>query len=235
MILTKIAPKDSQVSYGFEIEDEIGGGVKKRIFEQNVIIAHFNKFCLVTIYAPNAVSTLSEQRIRMRREWDQALETCLQELKEKHPDQVLIVIGDFNVCHNIKVDVHADLISKNEEEEPMDDEEIMDEEEIIRTETEKEELLQQHSQNKISSNQHPHINASEIKRMLSKNFKQLLQKTGLVDTFRERNPGAKRWTYWNTRKKARNQDRGRRLDYALAEKSMLENNMIISSSILGDI
>jgi len=62
--------------------------------EGRVIVAEYESFYLVNVYAPNAQSGL--KRLPVRLEWDQKLQAMLLSLDEIKP---VILCGDLNVAH----------------------------------------------------------------------------------------------------------------------------------------
>jgi len=84
MVLTKQKPLS--VKNGLPAQPAEGEG--------RVIVAEFDSFYLVNVYAPNAQSGL--KRLSERLEWDQKLQAMLLSLDEVKP---VILCGDMNVAH----------------------------------------------------------------------------------------------------------------------------------------
>ena len=237
MVLTKIAP--IKVSIGFKNRNSCNN--KKREFNQNVITLRFKKFTLVGVYAPKSVTvTATQTKQDARARWDLALLNYLQGMQLKKPKQALIVIGDFNVCHSMELDVHPDLLlltiknlkesnqassrsyCKAEKTPSLPAQQPEQEEEEGQTPN------REKKTNNLSTTKSPF---EEV----TKNFERLLHCTELVDTFRRFHPNAKKWTYWNNQYQAREEDRGRRLDYALVDMNLMKNRHIKNSSIIDEI
>ena len=53
-----------------------------------------------------------------------------------------------------------------------------------------------------------------------KSFKSILENCELIDTFRNKNPTIVKYTYWSNMRKARENNRGWRIDYILISKSL---------------
>ena len=69
-----------------------------------------------------------------------------------------------------------------------------------------------------------------VKEFERANFKQLLA-LGYIDTMRSKHKNDKLWTWWDTRSRARDKDRGWRLDYFLTSKK----SIIKEADILKDV
>ena len=74
------------VSYGI--------GIDEHDHEGRVITLEYDKFCLVTVYTPNAQEEL--RRLDYRMTWEDAFQAYLHQLDAKKP---VIVCGDMNVAH----------------------------------------------------------------------------------------------------------------------------------------
>lgn len=54
-----------------------------------------------------------------------------------------------------------------------------------------------------------------------KSFKSIIENCDLIDTFRNKNPTTIKYTYWSNMRKARENNRGWRIDYILTSKSFI--------------
>jgi len=84
-ILTKYKPMC--VKYGF--------GIPKHDQEGRLLTAEFEKFYLLTCYAPNVGGNLNKLDYRTK-EWDPDFRQYINELKKKKP---VVLCGDLNVAH----------------------------------------------------------------------------------------------------------------------------------------
>ena len=74
----------------FELKDEFGDANR----EGRLITAEFEQFWIVGTYSPHTKRNL--ERLRVKREWDDALLTHIQAMERTKP---VVVCGDFNIAH----------------------------------------------------------------------------------------------------------------------------------------
>ena len=88
-ILSKEKPISVQKGMGIEIHDQEG----------RILTTEFEHFFLVNVYVVNSSSGL--KRLDYREQWDKDFLNYLKSLEETKP---VIVLGDFNVCHQ-RIDI----------------------------------------------------------------------------------------------------------------------------------
>jgi len=78
---------------------EEGIGIAEHDTQGRVVTAEYEQFFVINVYVPNSGSGLS--KLDYRETWDQAF---LEFIKAKDAKKPVIVMGDFNVCHQ-RIDI----------------------------------------------------------------------------------------------------------------------------------
>ena len=188
-----------------------GVGLKKQDAEGRLITAEYPNFYLVTSYVPNAGRKLVTLDKRM--EWDPALRKHMKELDEKKP---VILCGDLNVAHK-----EIDLANPKTNKKSAGF------------------TIEERDGKKLKSN------LSDLSFRSFKicyifydflGFTKLLDE-GFVDSYRHFYPDKeKSFTFWTYMMNARGKNVGWRLDYFVASKRFMDENVcdcVIRDKIFG--
>jgi exodeoxyribonuclease-3/AP endonuclease-1 len=196
---------EEKVSYGLGDEntsDQIAS------CEGRVVTVELPLLWLVNSYVPNSGRKLDRLDYRTSK-WDRQLEAYL--LRLESTGKPVILVGDLNVCHGFR-DIH-NFYDRNEFDA------------LCTSMTAREPFVaEQHVGKTKPLLKQPGCTPAE-----RNSFSELLDK-GFVDTFRHLHPSAMGcFTYWSQMAGNRPFNRGLRLDYVVASKSMVEGGGVSPS------
>jgi len=86
---------------------EIGIGIPYIDLEGRILRADFDNFSVISLYLPSGTNI---ERLDFKMQFCYDFSTYIQNLKKTIPN--LIVVGDFNVCHEA-IDIHDPIRNKN--------------------------------------------------------------------------------------------------------------------------